>query len=455
MLTKRKDRVRPLFTILALLSSISCSQLVHEEPPTPPGTGEEDFANMAIEDAQDADDAEAQTQEPERLKIKAVERVSVNDAGQDANGSSMHPSVSSDGRLIAFVSQAANLGADNPRGLWQVYLRDRDAGHTQLVSLGIDGSEGNGDSFFPQLSHDGRFVLFVSHASNLTDEDTNDLPDLILHDRHAGTRERIVVGPAEEVGWRHVELFRPQISADGRFIAYVSDVAWYGDEGDVRVPQLYLMDRSSGSSRRLSQDLAGRPAKVSSGDPYLSHNGRYLIFVSAAPDLVAATPPSGYFHVYLYDTQDESLTLMDFGLPRLTEVSTPDIDVQGSPECFSPLISEDGRWVHCYSELSFFPGLVVHDRKTGTTQRLRSWWPSPPRQLSWSQSASRLNFDGALCNQSLSQCGVIHAEDLGFPNMGFAEGVISAEARSLALTVLDHANGSGSSSIVALEVSDD
>lgn len=131
-----------------------------------------------------------------------MERASVAGDGSQSNGESFNPSISADGRFVAFASDAANLVADDTNACrpnrfvatcFDIFVRDRLRGLTERVSVASDGVQANHDSRWPMISADGRWVVFVSRASNLVADDTNELPDVFVHDRQTGQTERISV----------------------------------------------------------------------------------------------------------------------------------------------------------------------------------------------------------------------------------------------------------------------
>ena len=105
------------------------------------------------------------------------------------------PAISADGRFVAFRSDATNLVPGDTNGATDVFVRDRQTGTTRRVSVGPGGAQGNGGSFMPAISADGRFVAFESSATNLVPGDTNDMEDMFVHDRQTGTTRRVSVGP--------------------------------------------------------------------------------------------------------------------------------------------------------------------------------------------------------------------------------------------------------------------
>jgi Tol biopolymer transport system component len=127
--------------------------------------------------------------------------------------------MSADGRFVAFESLAGNLVPGGVLGMGQAYVRDRKTGRTELVSVGPRGVHGDGESSEPAISGDGRFVAFLSYATNLVAGDTTGCPDVFVRDRQLGTTTRVSVGPrgiqANDASGVNV-LGSVAISADGR-----------------------------------------------------------------------------------------------------------------------------------------------------------------------------------------------------------------------------------------------
>ena len=109
-------------------------------------------------------------------------RVSVANDGSQGNGMSSLASISGDGRYVAFYSGATNLVAGDTNGVWDVFVRDTQAGATTLVSVASDGTQGNDGSSTPSISSDGRYVVFISYATNLVAGDTNATRDVFVRD---------------------------------------------------------------------------------------------------------------------------------------------------------------------------------------------------------------------------------------------------------------------------------
>ena len=116
-----------------------------------------------------------------------TERVSVSSTGDQANGASYDVGVSADGRFVAFTSVATNLVANDTNRATDIFVRDRATNQTFLVSLDNNGVQGNGPSYSPSISADGRFVAFISEAANLVTGDTNGVADVFVRDLQANT----------------------------------------------------------------------------------------------------------------------------------------------------------------------------------------------------------------------------------------------------------------------------
>ena len=119
--------------------------------------------------------------------------VSVDSGGAQGNSVSGDPSISTDGRYVAFDSLASNLVLGDTNGLEDVFVRDRLTGTTERVSISTGGTEGNGFSAIPSISADGRYVAFESVASNLVPGDTNGTRDVFVRDRQTGTTQRVSI----------------------------------------------------------------------------------------------------------------------------------------------------------------------------------------------------------------------------------------------------------------------
>ncbi len=176
-----------------------------------------------------------------------TERVSVADNGSEADFLSLDFSLSADGRYVAFASGATNLVVGDVNDHWDVFVRDRLAGTTEIVSLAADGSQGNDGSFSGcSLSADGRYVAFLSAADNLVPGDTASTWDVFVRDRQSATTQRVSLLPAGDEVDPGCE-----ISADGRYVAY----SWQG--------ALYIFDRLTNVTERADVATERRRSRLS------------------------------------------------------------------------------------------------------------------------------------------------------------------------------------------------
>jgi Tol biopolymer transport system component len=158
-------------------------------------------------------------------------RVSVDSAGGAGNGDSSNASISADGRFVVFCSVAENLVPNDTNNRSDVFVRDRATGLTERVSVDSSGAEGDDNSSSTSaVSADGRFVSFVSDANNLVPFDTNGHKDVFVRDRQSGNTERVSVdsggveGNADSGITNEFPLpeYRISMSSDGRLIAFTS-----------------------------------------------------------------------------------------------------------------------------------------------------------------------------------------------------------------------------------------
>ena len=293
-------------------------------------------------------------------------RVSVDSSGVEANDASFEPSMSDDGRFVAFASAANNLVAGDANGSRDVFVHDRQTGATTLASVPLAGGFGNSDSFSPTISADGRFVAFLSTASNLVPGDANGRIDVFVRDRQTGATARVSVSSAGAEGDADC-VFAPAIRADGRFVAFTT-AATNLVPGDTNgVTDVFVHDRASGQTRRVSVSSAGAQGNAASGrGPSLSDDGRVVAFTSSATNLVAGDG-NGVEDAFVRDLQT--------GVTA--RVSLASGGGEGNGPSGDPSISADGRFVAFSSSASNLipndtngvPDIFSHDRLSGITLR--------------------------------------------------------------------------------------
>src|SRR5918995_684925 len=212
-------------------------------------------------------------------------RVSVNSSEAQADNWSAGPSISSDGRFVAFESEASNLVANDTNGFIDAFVHDLQTGATERVSVNSSGKQGNLESGFPSIRSDGRFVAFQSLASDLVANDTNNAPDIFVRDRQGGTTERASVSSSEA----QADGFngRLSISSDGRFVAFESEASNLAANDTNNIRDAFVRDLWMGSTQRVSIESSGKQGNLNSYDPSISSDGRFVAFESEASNLVA------------------------------------------------------------------------------------------------------------------------------------------------------------------------
>ena len=276
-------------------------------------------------------------------------RESVSTAGVQANGQSAFPSLSADGRYVAFSSAGSNLVADDTNGRLDVFVRDRVTGTTERVNVKSDGSQSVGDIstintgalFFchcPAISADGRYVAFWSLAPDLVADDTNLNFDVFVHDRVTGATTRVSVKSDGSESHPYIGPVHVGISGNGRFVGFESRT----NDLDPRktsphtVQGVFVHDRVTGVTELASLNSAGESANdLASGDPLLSYDGRFITFQSTATNLVA-DDTNGKVDVFLRD--------LVLGTTERVNVTSTGGQGGGTIDTYYH-VSDDGRFV--------------------------------------------------------------------------------------------------------------
>jgi Ca2+-binding RTX toxin-like protein len=316
--------------------------------------------NLVTDDTNNAGDIFARD-----LSNNTTIRISLSGTGGQANRSSSLPAISNNGQFVAFQSLASNLVTGDTNNRADIFLRDVQANTTTRVSVSATGEQGNGNSVSaPAISGTGRFVTFVADSSNLVPGDTNNLPDVFVRDLQANTITRASVS-ASGGGTDSFEV--PAISASGRLVAFESGVSSLVSGDANNSSDIFVRDLQANSTTRVSVSATGGEANESSFSPAISASGRFVVFESAASNLVAGDD-NNRSDIFVRDLQTNTTVL----------VSASATGDRANGDSKRPSISDDGRFVAFSSEASnLVPGddnnrsdIFVRDLQANTITRV-------------------------------------------------------------------------------------
>ncbi|MFW5828974.1 MAG: Ig-like domain-containing protein [Planctomycetota bacterium] len=272
------------------------------------------------------------------LESDGLELISRNPAGMPGNGDCYAPDLSADGSLVVFVSMASDLVPGHGGGYSDIFVHDRHSGVTTCISRALDGSVGNADSWDASISHDGRWVAFASLASNLVPGDDNAVADIFLHDRSNGTTTLIskAAGQVDADGWSDSS----KISGDGKHIVFASYATNLTDTSreDGFSSDIHLYDHDLGTIRRVVTDMTGREPSSNRQEPSISSDGRQIVFSSREILTSDDSRASDIYHLDLVDS-------------RITRIPLPPNETRWEAASYEPMISSDGSHILFSSNL--------------------------------------------------------------------------------------------------------
>jgi Tol biopolymer transport system component len=281
-------------------------------------------------------------------QARTTEIVSVSSTGELGDGTSFPEAISADGRFVVFKSVASNFAeGDVDPGLEEaldVFIRDRETGVTERISVTSDGAAALGPSFDADVSDDGRFVVFESGAGNLSDIDGDQTFDIFVRDRELRTTELVSVSSTGEAG--NLSSLAPAISGDGRFVAFDSDADNLVEGDSNLAADSFVHDRSTGSTKIVSVDSAGNLGRWGGVSPEITPDGRFVLFSSLSKLVPRDT------------NKKEDAYLHNLGTGRTTRVTRSSSGRQGNGHSGPSGISDDGRYV---SFGSYATNLVPND----------------------------------------------------------------------------------------------
>lgn len=280
-----------------------------------------------------------------------------------ANNLGMAPDISANGQYVVFGSSASNLTTDDSNG-WvsDIFMYDVQNKTTHLISKASDGTQGNNSSQFAAISNDGQSIAFSSSASNLVADDTNNALDVFLYDRKTGKTKRLSVSSAGGQAETGISNGIVGISGNGQYVVFSSfsnDLA----ADDTVSDDVFLRDVKSGTTTWVSRPVRQTGFDGQSRYPSISNDGRYIAFQSGSSKLVADDTDDVNSDIFVYD--------------RVTKKSAK-ITRNADGNSLLPTISANGRFVGFISQASNLVDndtngtwdTFVYDRQTNTTTRI-------------------------------------------------------------------------------------
>ena len=240
-----------------------------------------------------------------------------------------------------FLGNAGNLVTNESGGMvLNVFLRDRVLGLTRLVSAGVTGAGGDGNSSAPSLTPDGRFIVFESVASNLVTGDTNGAADVFVRDMLEES-VRLVSANYAGSGAGGAASGDAAITPDARYVAFCSAADNLVADDSNGLGDVFVRDRQTGVTTLISCGAQGGGGR--SEAPAISADGRFVAFLSTATNLVAGVT-NREPGVYLHDRVTGTTHWVSRDVPAvvLSALGSP---IAGAPTCFPPALSADGRWM--------------------------------------------------------------------------------------------------------------
>lgn len=354
------------------------------------------------------------------LAAQSVERTSATSAGVEGNDESYYPAISADGRWVGFESFATNLYAGDSNNEEDVFLWEQASGNLVLVSRHSDGTAGDGESRRADLSGDGSVVVFQSKATNLVANDSNARSDVFMHLPATGQTFCVSTNPGGAPSNRDSTLPRisdsgdfvafesfstdlilgdangkrdifvrslgngalfmasidsaggqandhskiPTLSADGRYVCYLSSASNLVPGDNNGVDDVFVHDLLTRTTTRVSMAWNGAEANGHCKEPYISADGKVIAFVSAADNLVPGDT-NGVDDVFVFDSKDGSIS----------RVSVSSLGGEGNNRSIHGILSADGNLVafDCLSsnlvlnDLNGTTDNFLHNRTTGET----------------------------------------------------------------------------------------
>jgi len=294
-------------------------------------------------------------------------RVSVDSDGNQGNRESNYPAITASGRFVVFYSDASDLVPGDANGSRDVFVHDAKTGETRRVSEAADGTEGDSGSIVhgASISSNGRYVAFYSGSTNLVPGDTNAASDVLVRDLKRGTTTRVSVDSDGNEG--SGDSYFPSISANGRFVAFWSNASDLVPGDTNGADDAFVHDLRTGITARVSVDSDGNQADSYSYDPVVTPNGRLVAFHSGASNLVPGDT-NGVCDVFVHDLrtgETRRVSVDSSGLQGNGDSRVAALPSSGKLVVFQSAASNLGP-----GDSNGAIDVFLHDFRTGETRRL-------------------------------------------------------------------------------------
>ncbi len=268
-----------------------------------------------------------------------ITRISVDISGAEVYGYSGLPSISGDGRYIAYASIANGITPDDYNNNYDVFVYDQLLNTVERISVGIGGADSNGESVYPSINYDGSYVAFRSDATNLVPVDVNACTDIFLYDRSNKTMSLVSSAPAAQADGNSS---MPSISGDGLSVAFESHAANLVPNDTNNVKDVFVYNKASNTITRVSVDASGNQANADSNKPSINMDGNFVAFQSDANNLVPDDTNNSR-DIFLYNISAGTID-------RVSMLA----GVQGDSSSVNPSINMDGSMIAFESASSNF-----------------------------------------------------------------------------------------------------
>lgn len=298
-------------------------------------------------------------------QTNSIERISVASDGSQANGQSGSSSLSNDGTIVLFESNATNLVPNDFNQETDIFIYNRDDKSVELISIATDGSAANGSSSLGTLSDNAQYLTFSSSASNLVPNDNNNQRDIFIYDRLNKTTNLVSVA---NDGTQSNELsFFSAVDNTGRYVVFESAADNLVPVDTNNINDIFLRDRVNQTITRINVAQDGTQADGSVHLNGMSDNGQYIVFSSTASNLVSGDT-NDHNDIFVYDRIAQTTR----------QISVASDGTQANSDSFSGSISGDGRYVSYQSSASnLVPNdtnnqsdVFIYDLETSTTERV-------------------------------------------------------------------------------------